>query len=1032
MHIPCPICNALHWKDEENSSSTLSTSKFGSCCRSASQTPPISLPNFRDPPDALKNLYDGDSPQSRHFRLNIWKYNRAFAFTSIKANVDHTINARAGAPVYRVQGELYHQYGPIEAPENQEPTYSQLYILDPQAALEHRKDANSDLRPDVLQIIQDVIRTHHQYAPAFRHAYEILHQYNCENDVALIFRIDPTKDSRRYNLPTAQEVAVLLPHPGQKPALQDIILYHRSGMLRHITYTHASYASLYYVLFFPYGDDGWHPDIVHYNTSKGPKRLSQTKFTAYFLFSRPGVYSTLLRGRSLFQRYLVDMFAAIDQNRLQYHFYHQSDLRACLYSGLMDATGFGDDDVDLGNLGQRYVLPSSYIGGPRHMQQRYQDAMAIARYFRRVDIFLTVTCNPAWPEITRELLPHQTSYDRPDIVARVFELKKKAIIADIHKNGIFGHCVAYVYTIEFQKRGLPHMHCLIFLQDQYKLTTAEAVDSCIRAYWPDPILEPRLFEVVKQCMVHGPCGTANPTAVCMDTVTKTCKRRFPKEFVESTILEDNSFPKYRRPDDGCAYDVRGVPTDNRWIVPYSPYILATYQCHANVECAVSLGALQYLFKYTHKGGDCAAVEEVNDRNEIQNYLDGRYISASEAAHRIFQFTLHDHNPPVTRLQVHLPGQHMVVFDPHEDQAAILSRASKEKTTLTAYFEANKEDGSSSDWKIARLHTYAEFPQYFRWIAATKKWQLRKKNLFAIGRMYFVPPTAGERFYLRLLLTVVRGPTSFDDLKTINGVLYPTFYDSCRLRGLLEDDGEWDMCLAEASEVHTGTRLRHLFDTLLRFCAPSDPGLLWMRYRPAICSDLSYRLQTLGFRQDALTEEDIYDYGLYLLEQLLEASGLSLHSFPSMPYPRKEWGRYRVNALISEQLDFLPANEQSYHDTHFPQLNEGQLAAYNAIIQSIAADDGKSYFVNGPGTYVIFDSEYGCLILHHRWNRKDLFVQGCCEQASGTGGCCCLCRIIWHCCPPSSLGAYCPFHLQDPPRESSRPVVLQHCQEQQPR
>ena len=122
----------------------------------------------------------------------------------------------------------------------------------------------------------------------------------------------------------------------------------------------------------------------------------------------------------LLQRFIVDMFASIDQSRLYWLRTNQSNIRACLYSGLEDAVGDGDDEVDLHTLGQRFILPSSYIGGPRHMHQRFQDSMAIARYFGRVDIFMTVTTNPLWPEIIRELLHGQTSYDRPDIVARVF------------------------------------------------------------------------------------------------------------------------------------------------------------------------------------------------------------------------------------------------------------------------------------------------------------------------------------------------------------------------------------------------------------------------------------------------------------------------------------------------------------------------------------------------------------------------------------------------------------------------------------
>ena len=202
------------------------------------------------------------------------------------------------------------------------------------------------------------------------------------------------------------------------------------------------------------------------------------------------------------------------------------------------------DGIDLHSLGQRFILPSSYIGGPCHMQQHFQDSMAIARFFGQVDIFMTVTTNPLWPEITRELLLHQTAYDRPDLVAHVFQMKKKAIINMVHKHGIFGTAIAYVYMIEFQKRGLPHMHNLLFLEDRYKLNTPDTIDSCIwaRCQWPDPKSQPLLFETIKKCMIHGPCGAANPSSPCMED--SQCTKGYPKPFCEHTSMDDQGFPMY--------------------------------------------------------------------------------------------------------------------------------------------------------------------------------------------------------------------------------------------------------------------------------------------------------------------------------------------------------------------------------------------------------------------------------------------------------------------------------------------------------
>src|SRR4051794_2632455 len=106
---------------------------------------------------------------------------------------------------------------------------------------------------------------------------------------------------------------------------------------------------------------------------------------------------------------------------------------------------------------------------------------------------------------------------------------------------------------------------------------------------------------------------------------------------------------------------------------------------------------------------------------------------------------------------------MVVFDPDEPVDTIIARASSEVTTLTEFFKMNRAECVDGD--NARMLTYQEFPQKFVWNKNKKTWGARQRRGFALGRMYFVPPMAGERFYLRTLLTVVRGPESFLDLRT---------------------------------------------------------------------------------------------------------------------------------------------------------------------------------------------------------------------------------------------------------------------------
>jgi hypothetical protein len=251
---------------------------------------------------------------------------------------------------------------------------------------------------------------------------------------------------------------------------------------------------------------------------------------------------------------------------------------------------------------------------------------------------------------------------------------------------------------------------------------------------------------------------------------------------------------------------------------------------------MSLAAAKYITKYTHKGPDRATIE-IQQRDEVSEYKDCRYIAASEAAWRLFEFPIHHQKPAVVRLQIHLPGQHMITFDPHQSFTVIQQRASREETMLTGFFAANRNIPS------AREHTYQEFPQFFVWHKKEKTWTERKKD-FAIGRIYFVSPSCGERFYLRTLLTTAKGPQSFEDLRTFNGTLHPSFYEACLAHGLLENDNEWRDCLLEASLMRTGAHLRHLFSVILKHCEPSRPDVLWIEFRDFLCDDLPRRFQTL--------------------------------------------------------------------------------------------------------------------------------------------------------------------------------------------
>jgi len=362
------------------------------------------------------------------------------------------------------------------------------------------------------------------------------------------------------------------------------------------------------------------------------------------------------------------MFAKVESERLRYIRYNQAKLRSEEYIYLRDAiTGNIDENLNANDIGTACILPSSYIGSPRSMQEYIQDAMTYVRHYGRPDLFVTFTCNPNWEEIKSLLLPGQQSIHRHDIVTRVFKQKLKSLINLIVKYSVFGNTRCWLYSIEWQKRGLPHSHILVWLEDKIR---PEEIDQIISAEIPDPLTDSELFDIVTSHMIHGPCGAFNMTSPCMEE--ERCKKRFPKPFTNDTITDIDGYPLYRRRDPehgGHTFTMRKpnsineVEIDNRWVVPYSPLLSKAYKAHINVEFCSSVKSIKYICKYVNKGSDLAVfeIQDINKNDEIARYQMGRYISSSEAIWRIFSFPIHEREPSVQHLAVHLENGQRVYF-----------------------------------------------------------------------------------------------------------------------------------------------------------------------------------------------------------------------------------------------------------------------------------------------------------------------------------------------------------------------------------
>ncbi|XP_024969804.1 uncharacterized protein LOC112509181 [Cynara cardunculus var. scolymus] len=410
---------------------------------------------------------------------------------------------------------------------------------------------------------------------------------------------------------------------------RSIVVYGRSDYSKKVEHHYGCYDPLSYPLFFPNDESGWHARIPRHGVCIDE------------IVNDNEIFDEDHEGGRLFQQFVVDMYIKIETTRLSFIERNQTKIRSDLYQGVVDCVNASE--VQPSRIGQRVVLPASFIGGPRDMRRRFMDVMTLVQDDRKPDIFLTMTCNPKWSEILKELLPGQTAQDRPDLVARVFCAKLEDLKNQLFKDHIIGEVGVYVYVIEFQKRGLPHAHILMIMKPEHKITNPDHYDKIVCAEIPDPTKYPEMHELVIKHMMHGLCGHLRPSSPCMEGEPRKCRFRYPQQFNNKTVQTDNSYPMYRRRNNGIKVNVRGNILDNRWVVPYNPKLLMMFNCHINVEVCSSIISVNYVFKYVYKGHDKQVIHVDPDTeevivNEIKRFHDARYVSPPEfpnALRRLF-------------------------------------------------------------------------------------------------------------------------------------------------------------------------------------------------------------------------------------------------------------------------------------------------------------------------------------------------------------------------------------------------------------
>ncbi|GJX36008.1 putative PIF1 DNA helicase/replication protein A1-like protein [Tanacetum coccineum] len=450
-----------------------------------------------------------------------------------------------------------------------------------------------------------------------------------------------------------------------------------------------------------------------------------------------------------------------------------------------------------------------------------------------------------------------------------------------------------IYTIEFQKCGLPHCHALIFLHKDDKISSTDEIDHVISAELPSEVDDPIGFEAVRTHMMHGLCGDQFRSSPYMSR--DGCTKGYPKEYCEEMFITHDGWLRNKRSNNGSREKVgqRDTMLDKRFVVPH------------NIDLIVLIMVIEGQTNHNNDNNNSRTPYHLilHHADEIEQYLNCRYISACEACWKLLCFEMHYRSIAVERLPFHEEGCNIVYFRDDDDVENVLERATNAMSKFTGWMRANEI------YPEGRHLLYADYHTEFTWHARDKEWRSRKSGM-SIGRIYYVHPSMGEIYYLRMLLNHVIGATSHKFIRTV--IELSTHMSECKALNLLGDDIEYHAKLFR--------------DTF-----------------PYISEDITHKNhRLLNNQQLVFTNREIQNYTLLELETILNGNNKSLLDFAQLPQIDYSLMNNERNRLIAtERMDNMH-KEWAWFTTLYCGLNSEQRVVYDNIMLAVNENNGRLF------------------------------------------------------------------------------------------
>ena len=589
---------------------------------------------------------------------------------------------------------------------------------------------------------------------------------------------------------------------------------------------------------------------------------------------------------------------------------------------------------DFDTLGKLMKIPASIRGSPRYRSEHVAKGMALVYTMGAPTVFLTMTANPEWADVRRALRNGCKWYQDPHTVNRIFKQKLEAFLDNLRAGKYFGgRTPDYIqYCIEFQKRGLPHCHCLVRLSGNQPSTPA-AVDEIVSCSIPERCDEAcgqcgkcRLRKAVLEHMVHrcypARCFKKKRHEQRRDTDEKKCNYHFPFKPQQQSSLGERG-----------RWLLRRQPGEER-IVGYNPQLLLEFDCHFNVDIASSSRCVFYLRKYFNKAPDQAAARLVKKERTLDEemglFYKARCMTSNEAAWEMSGWPFQFFEPNVEPLQLYTPGMQPVFFSPGRVERVDLS-----KTTSDVEIYFRRPTGPAYD--NVRFNEYFEMFTFGRGrrgdddtcIPVHRIVNRRERCVCFVSNLNY---SNAEQFALFLLLQQFPA-RSYEELRFGE----QTFAAAAGKKGLLANNG-----MAVHNAIFEDMRRRHFdpfqvrlfFSTLAVLETADCASLEELFFKHYASMTELYSLNHRHLQLDALRR----------IEELLLAEGITLSGIFSAPSPQ-----------LKELLDVLDVDVEQRAADFLSSRSEENLDEE----PNISFTDRQQEIINMDHTFTYINGFAGC-------------------------------------------------------------------------